>query len=144
MAHAPHQVADNLRRAHEMLAEDISQLDRLLAAPADCQPAQLQAWLKMLRAALLAHFHWEEEDGYMTEVEERRPYLTRAVEQLRQEHRTLAHGLEELLEAVTAAEAPNEDLCARAAGWLRGLRDHERRENLLVEDTFNQDEGTKD
>ncbi len=125
-----------LLEAHRALVEDLRDLE---ATRATDQPEGLAARLERTRNQLAEHFRFEEQNGYLASVLERYPHLKGPVQHLVGEHRHLLRSLDELRGEVQQASLPAGDLGQRVAAWIRQVRRHERRENVLVEDAFNLD-----
>jgi hypothetical protein len=98
----------------------------------------------MLRQQLSNHFRLEEENGYMAWVLEREPHLERTVEHLHDEHRSLADTLDRLIREASTKNTLDESLREQARAWLEQVRQHEARENRLVQDFFNLDIDAED
>jgi hemerythrin-like domain-containing protein len=130
-----------LVEAHHSLMESLENLEKEVRSR--CSLTQLTCSLASIRKRVLDHFRLEEEGGYMKQVLEERPFLERTVEKLLQEHGALAASLETILEELRMPVA-DAGACQRIETWLTQVRHHERQENLLVEDTFGLDVGTKD
>jgi hypothetical protein len=132
--------AEALSRAHARLLEDLRDLEHETEAP-PADPARRARCLARVRLHIAEHFAFEEQDGYMGAVLERRPNLERAVEELRGDHRRLADALDGLIaQAGTAGESFGD----RVRAWVEDVRRHESRENGLVQDAFNVDTGVED
>jgi hypothetical protein len=89
------------------------------------------------------HFAFEEQNGYMTSVVDLQPHLTRAVDRLQQEHEELLATLDSLIAEVRVAGL-SDDLRNRVGLWLKAIRRHELSENVLMQDAFSLDLGSKD
>jgi uncharacterized protein YciI len=137
MAKTPGTVVDALLRAHRELLTRLRELEAAArAAPAE----QASAWsvrLEAVRAVLVEHFRFEEEDGYMAAVLQREPEMERKVEELRQQHRQLLAELDDLQSAAKDAGSIPAEFGDRVRFWVRHVREHESQENLLVQDAFN-------
>jgi hypothetical protein len=137
-------ITEALRRAHVALLDDLRKLEEA-ARPASGESLKgLFTRLAATHAHLTRHFRFEEQDGYMDEVRKREPRLERAVEQLAEEHRRLAHALDALTEEAGEAESLGEPLRQKVREWVERVRQHEDRENDLVQDAFNLDIGPED
>lgn len=134
-------IADALLQAHKVLMKDVQGLEKLLD---DGPAADLHKTLTALRTHTLQHFRFEEKDGYLDAVSERMPHKDKAVAELLEEHRVMADELDGLVEAARSARTVDAALVDRLRAWIRSLRNHETKENLLVEDAFNRDVGNKD
>ncbi len=145
-------IAQKLAEEHKKLAGIVADL-RAVAGEVPAQPRD--AWLDSLRkcffafrAHMIRRFALEEVAGFMREVLERRPTLSRQVELLHQEHRDILALTEEIQEGLTAVAAEDastiEDLCMRVSFLLSNVDHHTEHENLLVSYVFTQDIGGED
>lgn len=101
---------------------------------------QALALLDSFETALREHFAFEEEGGYLADVLEVAPRLSRRARRLEQSHAGFQARLERLLElARNATGAPDKWARARRelARFLASLREHEDAENTLVRQAFN-------
>jgi hemerythrin len=137
-------VVEALARAHQALLRDLLRLEATARAAEGGTLAEARAWLVAVRAHLADHFRFEEEDGYLDAARKREPRLERAVEQFAEEHRGLMRGLDALLVAAAGATVLKDGLREGIRQWVKEVRQHEARENDLVQDAFEQDLGTKD
>jgi hypothetical protein len=80
----------------------------------------------------------------MAAVKDRAPRLGRAIQQLAEDHRRLARSVDALIGEVESATGLDERIRDKVLGWVRDVRQHESRENDLVQDAFNVDIGTED
>ena len=109
--------------------------------------ANLRAGLRELREHLRAHFELEEQGGFMEESIARMPRLGAAVSAVIRQHPVLLAELDALIERL-----PGGDVSAEA--WARAGRDfdhfsatmtaHERSENAVVQEGYNEDLGLLD
>lgn len=102
------------------------------------------ALLGVVQARMCEHFRLEEENGYMDTVRQRTPRLERAVQQLAEEHRVLGGLLGSLLGRARTATTVNPALGEEVRDWIRQVRQHELRENDLIQDAFTLDIGAGD
>jgi hypothetical protein len=130
---------DQLLRAHAALQEDLQAIKQALSSPAEAR-RQLFA----LRAHVLDHFRQEEQGGYMAPVLLLQPQQERVVRRLLDEHRRLAEALDALVREAATATAIDDRFRERVWAWAEELRRHEADENVVVEDAFNRDDGSKD
>lgn len=128
----------SLIEAHKRLQSNLQELDALVASP-ETSPSVLAKRMNDLQALLTEHFHWEEKDGYMQAVLARAPQQERAVVTLQDEHTSLARTLESLRVTLAVRPEITAELRDRFRQWIAQVRDHETRENLLVEDVFNRE-----
>jgi DNA-binding transcriptional ArsR family regulator len=137
-------VAEALVRAHAALLADVRELEQAVGPSAREGVAELRARLGATQAHVTEHFRFEEQNGYLDAVRRREPRLERTIQQLAEEHRQLARSLEVLVEQATAAASLNDPFRKEVRGWVERLRQHEVRENDLVQDAFNLDIGAED
>jgi DNA-binding transcriptional ArsR family regulator len=137
-------VAEALARAHAALLEDLRKLEEA-ARPASGEGlAELRARLSATQTHVTEHFRFEEQNGYMDAVRKREPRLERTIQQLAEEHRQLAQSLAVLLEQARAATSLDDPFREAVRRWIERVREHEARENDLVQDAFNLDIGAED
>jgi hypothetical protein len=97
-----------------------------------------------MRDHLIHQFRLEEQGGYMQVVRERQPRLERAVRDLRDDHSLLSIGLQEAIRVATAAATVDDQVRQSVVGWVQAMREHEARENQLIEEAFDLDFGPGD
>jgi hypothetical protein len=131
--------SDLMLRAHAALREDLLSIKQALGSPAEARPR-----LFALRAHVLDHFRQEEQGGYMAPVLERSPQQERTVQRLLGDHRRLARALDALIEEAATAAVIDDGFRERVWAWADDLRRHEADENVMVEEAFNRDVGSKD
>lgn len=136
--------AEDLRAAHVTLLADLGKLQAVLDDPACDQRDRLLGRLRETLEHTEAHFRFEEHNGYMEVLRKREPHLTRIIDALAHEHRELSDALSVLIAEVEARPALESAGAAKVRAWMRQLRDHERRENELVQDTLNRDMAAED
>lgn len=132
-------LSESLNRAHALLFEDITKLER-----APQTSSELATCLDATRKHVAEHFRLEEQDGYMATVKKREPSLTRIIEQLADEHRQLTRSLDDLVRDAKSAKTLDEGLRQRVHNWADTIRQHEARENDVVQRVFNSDIGAED
>jgi hemerythrin-like domain-containing protein len=136
--------ADALRQAHAELLRDLRKLTHAVRPGSGETVTALIARLATTHADLLAHFRFEEQDGYMDALRKDAPHLEHAIQNLVAEHDQLAQGLDTLIHEARAAQAVDASLGERVREWVRRVRQHEARENALVQETLNLDIGPED
>ncbi|MFM8413259.1 MAG: hemerythrin domain-containing protein [Planctomycetota bacterium] len=129
------------RELHDLLVHARAGFDD----PADGEA--VRGRLATLRDHLARHFAQEEQGGYLEESLTRMPRLSRAVRDVLAEHPRLLAELDGLLERLAAR-----DIAAEA--WRQAGRDfeafashllaHERNENAVVQEGYNEDLGLAD
>jgi hypothetical protein len=136
--------APGLAEAHRALLKDLADLERISEAAVPTEPAKVCARLKALSTHLGKHFRFEEESGYMQAVLARAPHLERRVLRLRLEHDELWSTLATLITQVGQLPPGGDDFRQALRAWVEHVRDHETRENVLVEDAFNTEVAASD
>jgi signal transduction histidine kinase len=137
-------LAEVIQRAHHMLLADLSRLEELGCTSARGSVAELNTQLRTVQTHLLRHFRLEEQDGYMDAVLKRDPGQERAVQQVLSEHQQLSESLSALIKDLSDRLRIEEALRLQLGEWIESVRQHESRENLLIENVFNQDIGAED
>jgi hypothetical protein len=137
-------IARALHRAHVRLLEDLRGLEGTARPSSGEGLPELRARLGATRTHIADHFRFEEQDGYMEAVRKREPRLERAVRQLAEEHTRLARAMDDLIEVAGASATLNDALGDQVRGWVGQVRQHENRENALVQEAFNLDIGAED
>jgi iron-sulfur cluster repair protein YtfE (RIC family) len=137
MTHAKPSVAEALGGAHAALLYDLRKLEEATQSLERLE--ELKDHLRRAQKHISEHFRFEEQDGYMELVRKREPRLERAIQELQEEHRQLAQSLEALMAQVERLEQPDPAVCQRISNWIERVRQHEHRENELVQDAFNLD-----
>ena len=136
--------AEALTRAHLALRKDLGLLEEAARTACGEGAAALRARLGATRTHVLEHFRFEEDNGYLDAVRKREPRLDRAVQQLAEDHVRLARSLDALVEEAGRASHLDEPFRAKVRAWMEQLRQHETRENDLIQDAFNTDIGAED
>jgi hypothetical protein len=144
MAKKETSVAESLRRAHRALRKDLQKLEDSVQPTSDQGIPIIRAILDATRTHVLEHFRFEEQDGYMDKVRKREPRLQHAIDQLAGEHRRLAEALDALIENAKQASTLDPDLRRKTREWIATIRQHEAREDELVQDSFNLDVSAED
>ncbi len=137
-------LAESLQQAHAALLDDLRKLEEASRAAPREGPGELRTRLDATHAHLVEHFRFEEQNGYLDAVRKQEPRLERVIEQLAQEHRQLLQALEALIEAARSPRCLGEPFQAEVREWVERVRQHEVRENDLVQDAFNLDLGAED
>jgi hypothetical protein len=141
MSTKQHSVTGVLLRAHALLLKDLQALEQ--AAGAEGTADELCSCLDATRVHLARHFRFEEVNGYLEAVRLREPRLERAVAGAAVEHGQLAAELDRLIAAARSGADP-QPLREQVRGWLGRVREHEARENDLVQEAFGLDLGADD
>jgi hypothetical protein len=126
-----------LAATHRLIQEDLQGLEENLASAPSGTPAQLGDRLTALRTHLTEQFRHEEQGGYAEDVLTHAPQQERAVRKLLDEHAGLTMALDELVEQARARASIDDAFCEKVRAWIHNLREHESRENALLEDAFN-------
>ena len=144
MANAETSIAESLSRAHQALGKDLRRLEDSVHRTSDQGIPIIRAILDATRTHILEHFRFEEEKGYMDKVRKREPRLERVIDQLASEHRQLAQALDALIEKTKQASTLDLDLREKTREWIAAVRQHEAREDELVQNSFNLDISAED
>ena len=144
MARTETSIAEALSRAHDALLNDLGKLWESVDPASGQTLAGLRARLSTTQAHVTEHFRFEEQNGYMDKVRKREPRLEHAIEQLEGEHRQLTQSLDAIIEKVKHAPSLDQDLRERIREWITSARQHEAREDELVQNSFNLDINAED
>lgn len=137
-------VADDLKRAHRAIFQDVKKLTDAIRVDSGIELADLRTRLKATLAHATDHFHLEEKSGFMDSMADRDPRLEHAVEKLRGEHDELKETLRAIIVDSTQVSQFEPVLRSRIHDWIARFRHHEYSENDLVQDAFNYDLGAED
>jgi len=137
-------VAEALGKAHVALLADLRELEQAVRPSSGEDLAGLRARLGAAHAHITEHFRFEEQNGYMDAVRKREPRLERTIHQLAEEHGQLRQSLEALIGEARGVTSLGDTLREGIQGWIERVRQHEFRENNLVQDAFNLDIGAED
>jgi hypothetical protein len=130
------------RELHDLLVEARAALVASAGGPTAAAMARRQ--LAGLREYLARHFAQEEEGGYLEESLARMPRLSRAVRDVLADHPGLLAELDGLLDRLSAGDIGGE--AWRQAGrdfeaFASHLLAHERNENAVLQEGYNEDLG---
>jgi iron-sulfur cluster repair protein YtfE (RIC family) len=133
------------RELHDLLVEGRASLSGGTAGPTAVAGARQR--LEELRDHLARHFAQEEEGGYLEESLTRMPRLSQAVRDVLADHPALLAELDGLLERLAARDIGSE--AWRQAGrdfeaFASHLLAHERNENAVLQEGYNEDLGLAD
>ena len=133
-----------LKKAHEALLDDLQGLERALHSPGGEDSAAISARLGRTQAHITQHFRFEEANGYMSAVLKKKPHLERVAGQLLGDHLQLAQTLSRLVDEAKTATKLDARFSTRVRAWIEDVRQHESRENQLVQEAFNVDMDAED
>lgn len=133
-----------LARAHAALLKDLRRLKKSLSLPDPDNLQEAMDRLDVLSRRLEQHFRLEEENGYMDAVLARSPYLERTIAKLKDDHEQLLKTARQISEAASTGRRIDDIFRDQIIAFIEAVRDHEKRENILIEDAFNQDIGNED
>jgi hypothetical protein len=136
--------AEALREAHTDLLRDLLELERAAGAGSRVGLEDLGLRLGKVRALITDHFRLEEEGGYMAPILKEEPRFGRLVEELLAEHGQMARALDALLEDVGRVRTRQEVLREAIRAWVGQVRQHESRENHLVQEAYHPSGATGD
>jgi hypothetical protein len=141
MAKTRNSEAENLKKAHANLLDDLGQLEQAVGPTSREKLPELRKRLAATQADVTEHFRYEEQNGYMVTVRKKEPRLERQVQLLVEEHRRLAETLNGL---VKDAGTDEEAFRQKVRAWIESIRQHEAHETEVVQDAFNLDIGAED
>ena len=111
------------------------------------QTADLRQPLQALRDYLPSHFRMEEQGGFIEESLARMPRLAEAAKGVLAEHPRLLEELDRLIESLPVADISRLQRADLEVGFERfchHLLTHERNENAVVQEGYNEDLGLVD
>jgi len=121
----------------QLLLDDVAEM---LTEPAHNENDRwLVAVVDKMLANLREQFRTEEQGGYMSEVLEQYPAWHPQVLHLQQEHQLLETQLKEIalrLRNEHAGEIVTRECRRQLEDWINWYRQHQRRENALVQEAF--------
>lgn len=134
---------DDFAHEHAHLGILLTRVRRALGDESgEARDASLGTLLVQLTLEVREHMEFEEQDGYLAPVRQQLPRMHEAIERMRGEHDVLQSQLARILTDATVGSgvyAFGENVSPRLQTWLDSMRDHERRENQLVQEAFNTD-----
>ena len=127
---------------HRELHAQLVGMRACLAAPGRCVTS-LRESLEHLRTHLRAHFCQEETGGFLEESIARMPRLSAAARTVMADHPALLAELDALIATLEKADsaASWDRIAAAAERFTHHLLDHERNENAVVQEGYNEDLG---
>lgn len=128
--------AEALYQAHTDLLRDLMELEQSVQRGSEQGQRELSSRLATVQTHLADHFRFEERDGYMAPLLKEEPRIGPVVQELLAEHRRLTQALGALVEEVSAAQALRDDVRERVRAWVKQVRQHESRENNLVQEVY--------
>lgn len=137
-------MAETLGKAHMAFLEDMRKLEDAARSTNAGSLGELQSHLAATQLHLKEHFRFEEENGYLDTVRKREPRLERSIEHLAEEHRDLSRSLDALVMKASTCTSLEEEMRGCVREWIKRVKNHEIRENELVQDAFNLDLGAED
>lgn len=144
MEKVPAPFGEALGRAHTALLKDLLELEEAGRPASRSSLPVLRSRLEATSVHIMEHFRFEEQNGYMETIRQREPRLGRAIDELAKEHGQLLKSLDIVLEETFTAPCIDETIGAKISEWINQVRQHEARENQLVQDAFNLDIGPED
>lgn len=135
---------NSIVEANIALLADLRELEQAVRPSSGEGLAELCARLGPIHARIIEHFRFEEQNGFLDVVKKKEPRLERAVHQLALEHGQLRQSLDGIMGDARAATSLGDSLRGKIREWIERLRQHESRENSLVQDAFDTDIGAED
>jgi hypothetical protein len=130
--------------AHASLRKDLQALQDVVSADCDVTPLTMGNRLATARTQVAEHFAWEEKNGWSAAILLQEPRLEHAVRHLLQEHRELTQSLNTLIDEAESIQRVDKLFREKVLRWIERVRDHEARENELLEEAFEEDLGAGD
>ncbi|MBI3407811.1 MAG: hemerythrin domain-containing protein [Planctomycetes bacterium] len=137
-------LASALRTAHSQLLRDLRALEDSVRLAAKSGFDDLHDRLAATYNHVQKHFRLEEENGYLDAVKKIGPHLERSIEGLRREHKKLTEDLAKLIDESGSQTETDDSLRQRMLSWVNEVRQHETKENDLIQDAFNLDLAAED
>jgi hemerythrin len=128
--------AEALQQTHTDLLGDLWQLEESVCRGSGEGQPELSTRLAKVQTHLTDHFRFEEQDGYMAPLLKEEPRFGPVVQELLDEHRQLVQALNALLQEVSAAPGLRDDFREKVRAWVKYVRQHESRENSLVQEVY--------
>lgn len=127
MTSQPARWARQLAEEHAHLGRLFANVRGVLSHPAlgELEP-KLLPLMEEMADGVRRHMEYEEQDGYLAPVEQRRPSLAGVIEELRGEHATLQSMLAQIVSDVRARPGVvefRERIAPRLGQWLDDVRD---------------------
>jgi iron-sulfur cluster repair protein YtfE (RIC family) len=144
MSELTNDFSNALIHAHRDLLQHIKKLNDLVNAKQWLSALALRRELELIRDELTEHFRFEEEGGYMSAVVQRQPQMANAIGELRNDHDSLAITLNGFIERIGPSFLPHDEFLSEIHDWMNSLREHETRENRIVQEAFNMEIGGGD
>ncbi len=134
-----------LNHQHRHLRDLLAELGTLTRNPEgfEAAKASLVAKLRALREMVQAHFAFEEEGGYMSEVLRKAPRFLPEVERLEAQHTQILRDLDRLTRT-DLDETDSDTFLAEVHGLIERLGRHEREETDVVQRSVIEDTGVGD
>ena len=140
-----HEYLDKVKQDHADLGRLVTKLRGALDEGKDT--SALAKLLAEMRDELVEHFRLEEDGGYLDDAVAYAPRLTGQAKYLLEQHKELLQLISGLCDAVPLDGPSNinwEQVQAKGDHFVKTLLDHERGENMLVQEAYEQDIGSQD
>ena len=141
-----HDFFEQVRRDHEELRTSLGRLSQALTNR-DSSTEDIAAQLVALIEHLDQHFQDEETGGFFDEVVAQAPRYADRTNALREEHVRLLKQIRGLADAARRGEPSDswwKELEDGFHDFSKSLMHHENQENELLQDTYDEDVGSKD
>ena len=136
--------ASNLDPCHESLLEDLKNLQETFDSVATLTSLAAGVRLAVMRSRLADHFGFDEQTVWMELLRKREPRFDHVATCLLREHCELTQSLDILIGEAEATQSVDEAFREQVRHWIARVRDHEFREDQLLEESANEDLGTGD
>jgi len=128
--------ASALHDAHTDLLIDLQELEKATTSTSSTSPAELGSRFGKLRTHVTDHFRFEEKGGYMAPVLKEEPRFGAEVKELLAEHREMTQALDAIIADVGSGAAGPDASRPKIQAWVGKVRQHETRENDLVQKAY--------
>jgi hemerythrin-like domain-containing protein len=125
-----------LHQEHSDLFRELQKLEEAVGSGSAESLVGLGTGLGNVRTHLTNHFRFEEQGGYMAPLLKEEPRFGAVVRELLDEHRQLAQTLDALIQELRAAPGSRDVFRERVRAWVSHVRQHESRENNLVQEAY--------
>ncbi|MFQ5767373.1 MAG: hemerythrin domain-containing protein [Acidobacteriota bacterium] len=134
---------NGLPAEHARLLAILGEMETVLGAETPPSMDQFGRMLAAFKKLFTAHIAAEEEGKAMRRALKEAPHLGTMAAELQEQHPQLVEGLEDLVRMTGKGEdgASLEDLAGSFGQWLQSVRQHEMRENALLQEAYSRDLG---
>jgi hypothetical protein len=129
-------VAETLGRIHTELFEKLRKLEEAAGLSSSQDLVELRARLVAMHRHIVEHFLFE--DQYQIElIRQREPRLDRTIQRFAEEHCQMTESLFALIGEAESSSKFEDELRERVRSWVNEVRQHETREDMLLQGRIN-------